>query len=178
MNRYCVMIFQRKKDIPELHKSTVCVHQDLATPEQIRRRLPVYRRIAEELNARIYISASPRNIWEARKLAIVKYVQTEDSEEEPCDPLRQLFSCLMSAPGCERWVVDIDTKEEDVLHAVQYCLQEHAPGSKILATLNTPNGYHLVTEPFDARLLETFDKVEIKKDGFTTIEFPEWLEKH
>ena len=41
--------------------------------------------------------------------------------------------------------------------------------------VRTPNGYHVLSEPFDVRLLEGIPDVEVKKDGMTYIEYLEMM---
>lgn len=162
---YCVMVFQRKKDLPELRKSTVCVFQDVTKLKHLREKISMYERIAEEHHARVYVSVNPRDLKKAKKDLLVRLIQTE----EVANLHSQLFSSLMRCPVKEkkRFMIDIDTKEEETISLVY----DSIPEDHITHVLPTKNGLHLITKPFDIRLLYQSDLVEFKKDGMTTIDY-------
>jgi len=177
---HTIFLFKRKKDNPELHKSTVCLFQDCTQLRHIRQRIPVYQLLARELDARVYISASPRDLRKTRKNLIIKLVSTEDSEQEQTDLLRQLMGSLMQCPitSKKKWVVDIDTRDVNVLLLVQRRVEAWIKQQDIgqwvdteVKSLETPHGYHLITPPFDPRIIVGIPDVEIKKDGMTMLSY-------
>ena len=62
------------------------------------------------------------------------------------------------------FMLDIDTQEMDKLHLL-YNLIEKA-GGKILKTIETPKGFHYITEPFDTREVCKLDYVTLLRDGY------------
>lgn len=170
MNDYhVVMIFARKKDNPEQSKSTKCLLQDLATREQIIERKQIYELIAERMNARVYVSAAPRDLAKAKKKALIRMIQSDDD----VNFVRQVFGCLMQSPIKERkkFVVDIDTKEFADMMIVSSRLEE--AGITDWAHVHTPNGHHFICDPFDPRIFDGLDFVEVKRDGMTMIQYLE-----
>jgi hypothetical protein len=78
----------------------------------------------------------------------------------------------------KRWIVDIDTKDEDsllkIMNLVNGCRPE---GNKIYATIPTKNGYHLITGRFDVMEFNKIislqgDVPEIVKKNPTLLYYP------
>jgi len=62
-----------------------------------------------------------------------------------------------------KYLVDIDTKDWEMVLQIQEVI---AGQWGILETIETPNGYHLITRPFDARLLAIWkDVASVQKDA-------------
>ena len=52
--------------------------------------------------------------------------------------------------GNKTWVVDVDTKDESELERIKDVIRQCEPlGDKIVATIPTLHGYHLITKPFN-----------------------------
>lgn len=172
---YCVFLFQRKKDNPELRKSTVCVFQDLVKLKHIKKKIPIYRSMAEHYGARVYVSASPRDLRRAREDLIIRMVKTHDTNSEPANLQAQLFSSLMRFPisGKKKFVIDVDTKEEQTFCEVRTALSSVDVIWSACVVVETKHGYHIISDPFDVRCLEGVDFVEVKRDGMTDISYLE-----
>ena len=175
---YCVFLFQRKKDIPTLRRSTICVFQDLGKLSQIVERRAIYERLGKELNARVYISISPRDIKKTRRDMIHRLVDTVHADNDPSNIQSQLFSSLMRSPLREkkRFMLDIDTKNPIVLENIK----EMIPEGHYITELETKNGFHVIVKPFDIRgmvriIAESEAAVEIKKDAMTDIAYLDYL---
>lgn len=165
---HVIMLFQRKKDIPDLSRSTKCVFQDLAKASQIREKIDMYRRLAEELNARVYISASPRDLRNARKRLLIRLIQTEDDGNDETNIQRQMMGALMESPSRakKKFVIDVDTDSGSVYDTLVSLFPHHQ-------SVKTKNGYHFIVPPFDLRIVSTITGVEVKKDGMTDISYIE-----
>jgi hypothetical protein len=61
-------------------------------------------------------------------------------------------------------MLDIDTQEMDKLHLLYNLIEK--VGGKILKTLETPKGFHYITEPFDTREVCKLDYVTLLRDGY------------
>jgi hypothetical protein len=77
----------------------------------------------------------------------------------------------------KRWIVDVDTKDEEELLRVMKCVNIARPeGDKIYATIPTKSGYHLITGRFDVLMFRNvFPDVEIQKKNPTFLYYPESL---
>lgn len=81
----------------------------------------------------------------------------------------------------KKWVVDVDSREIELLEWVVGLINQCNPYdlNKVIAKLDSPNGYHLITKPFDALQFRNriciekgIDKVDIKKDNPTNLYVP------
>lgn len=163
-NYHCVMIFQRKKDIPTLQKSTMCIFQDFCKLSHIKEKISMYQTIAKDRNARVYFSINPRDMRKAKKDLLIRLIETDDRNEEVCNIQAQLYSSLMRCPIKEekRFIVDVDNNNEDSFYKVKELIEYEI-------VVKTKNGWHVICKPFDIRIVSELDDVEIKKDGMTDI---------
>jgi len=82
----------------------------------------------------------------------------------------------------KRWIVDIDTKDEIVVHRVAHIIDKVKPeGSKLITCIPTKNGYHLITKRFDTMEFNKYMKLQgdvpdIQKKNPTLLYYPESLE--
>ena len=82
----------------------------------------------------------------------------------------------------KRWIVDIDTKEEGVVDKVTKLVNNLRPeGDKVLATIPTKNGYHLITNRFDVlgfqQLMNLQGEIpDIQKKNPTLLYYPNSLD--
>lgn len=70
----------------------------------------------------------------------------------------------------KRWVIDIDDKDPEFL-AVTINTINDAQSSfekNVIDVLPTAHGYHLITHPFDVRMIVNFD-IDVKKEGLTLL---------
>jgi hypothetical protein len=78
----------------------------------------------------------------------------------------------------KRWIVDIDTKDENYLLNVRRVINSCKPeGNKIYKTIPTKNGYHLITDRFDVmEFMKVFPDVDIQKKNPSLLFLPESLD--
>lgn len=114
---------------------------------------------------RIYRSVNKRNVATA-KLEFVKTLMTQlvtplsTTDRQP----EALWKKILASPSHKserKFLLDVDTKNKELL------LQLHSAIGQIplLEIVETPNGFHYVTPPFDPKLVLGVEKVEIKKDA-------------
>jgi len=82
----------------------------------------------------------------------------------------------------KRWIVDIDTKDENVLQKIQHIINGVRPYNdepKVISVIPTKNGYHLITERFDVMEFQKYflgeDVPDIQKKNPTLLYLPESL---
>ena len=82
----------------------------------------------------------------------------------------------------KRWIVDIDTKDEGVLTKITSLVNSLRPeGDKVIATIPTKNGYHLITARFDVLGFQQMmnlqgDIPDIQKKNPTLLYYPNSLD--
>jgi hypothetical protein len=113
---------------------------------------------------RMYRSVNMRDLEKGRKMLQIKLIERGEGFEHKIDS--EWKSLLMKAENkAERkFLVDIDTDNLMVRHDVIKMLRENS--IDILEENQTPNGYHIITNPFNPQLLDEdrFKDVELKKD--------------
>jgi hypothetical protein len=77
-----------------------------------------------------------------------------------------------------RWIVDIDDKDEKELAKTIAVLDETRPrGNKVEAVIPTKSGYHLITKRFDVDMFrKSYPQVDIQKKNPTLLYFPSSLD--
>ena len=78
----------------------------------------------------------------------------------------------------KRWIVDIDTKDFKTLVEVGEFIDNLRPvGNKVITTIPTKSGYHLITERFDVKTFsETYSDIDIQKKNPTLLYYPNSLD--
>jgi hypothetical protein len=77
-----------------------------------------------------------------------------------------------------RWIVDVDSKDTKELLKVKLAIDSCAPfgKDKIISEIPTKNGYHLITDRFDAMSFKNvFPDVDIQKKNPTLLFLPNSL---
>ena len=95
---------------------------------------------------------------------------------------KNLFdSCVGSLQYNERrWVVDIDNYSEDLVNNIANAINRCHPydKNKIIAEIQTRNGVHLITEPFNIKQFQEkgYSDIEIQKCNPTLLYYPNSLD--
>jgi hypothetical protein len=82
----------------------------------------------------------------------------------------------------KRWIVDIDTKDENALNKISKLVNSLRPeGDKIESVIPTKNGYHLITKRFDVLGFQQMmnlqgDVPDIQKKNPTLLYYPNSLD--
>jgi hypothetical protein len=175
---YMIQILQRRKDQekPETMKNGVNIKDtyyiySITDFDNIRQKVID---TAQKYNARAYVNLNKRS---ARKVAlqtlklIADYIQNEDYKA-----VRHAYSTACGSSGTtgsKKWVLDLDSKDPKDLDTIIDFLKKN----EIIhyGTVNTPNGYHIISGPFNPRLTEIFDNglFSIHKNNPTVLWAPE-----
>lgn len=163
---YFIQFLKRHKDNPEMTRNMVNVDNlFIYSLDEYREKEALIIDIATRHNARAYIRVNRRN---TEKLALQTLVKT--SQLILSKDYKSVKNAYLSAAGefssepIKRWVVDIDLPEEDfqvanhngdvieqtIRELHKECNRNSKQGEyKILLTVPTKNGYHLITNPFN-----------------------------
>jgi hypothetical protein len=182
---YMLYVFKRKKDQPEGERDN---HQSVRTiktycvdsVEYIEKRYDEVKQLCEMFKARAYIHVQKQN---HRDVSLEMMVALAEKIRNDQNNQKGLFDSVVGQIKTyeKRWIVDIDTKDEIVVHRIAHIINQMKPeGDKIITCIPTKNGYHLITSRFDVL---TFNKMmslqgdvpDIVKKNPTLLFLPESL---
>jgi hypothetical protein len=182
---YMLYVFKRKKDQPEGERDN---HQSVRTIktyciesiEHLDRRYDEIKQLCEMFKARAYIHVQKQNHAEVslNMLADLAIRIKNGSHNQ-----KGLFDSVVGQikTNEKRWIVDIDTKDEIVVHRVAHIIDRVKPeGSKLITCIPTKNGYHLITKRFDVMEFSKIMKLQgdvpdIQKKNPTLLYYPDSL---
>jgi hypothetical protein len=179
---YMLYVFKRKKDQPEGERDN---HQSVRTiktyciesVEYLEKRYDEIKQLCEMFKARAYVHVQKQNhkdISLEMMMSLAERIKNGQSNQ------KGLFDSVVGKIKTreKRWVVDIDTKDENYLLNIRRVINSCKPeGNKIYKTVPTKNGYHLITDRFDVmEFMKVFPDVDIQKKNPTLLFLPESLD--
>lgn len=118
---------------------------------------------------RIYRTVNKRCFAKARKILMKNLIDRPDEFEYR---ISSKWKSILMSSDCKaerNFLIDIDTKNIAIVIAIGNRLNNI--GVSILEEINTPNGIHFVTTPFDSRGVELeFSDIEVKRDALVFVE--------
>ena len=177
---YHLQILRRGKDHPELAAANrmikayfICSLESLEHVEQ------EIKDLCEFFKARAYINLTPKSIKKTTMLQL-KYLAQRTYEGDFKKIWKSWNTCAGEIKGEEpRWVVDIDDTNTDFTKLMDMSIATYEPVkydeqgrycSKVIATIPTKSGYHLITTPFN---LQQFKKehpdIDVHKNNPTLL---------
>jgi hypothetical protein len=179
---YMLYIFKRKKDQPEGERDN---HQSVRTIrsyciksiEQLEKRYDEIKMLCEVFKARAYIHVQKQNHKDVALDMLVGLAQRIKSGQHQ---QQNLFDSVVGQMKTyeKRWIVDIDTKDEDTILNIRYAINMCKPeGLKIHRSIPTKNGVHLITDRFDVmEFSEQYPDIDIQKKNPTLLYYPDSLD--
>lgn len=179
---YMLYVFKRKKDQPEGERDN---HQSVRTIktyciesiDHLERRYDEIIQLCEMFKARAYIHVQKQNHFDVSlnmMAALAQKIQNGSHNQ------KGLFDSVVGQIKTQekRWIVDIDTKDAMTFFDITAAINTIKPeGNKIIATIPTKNGVHLITERFDSRAFsEVYPEIDIQKKNPTLLYLPKSLE--
>jgi hypothetical protein len=179
---YMLYVFKRKKDQPEGERDN---HQSVRTiktyciesVEYLEKRYDEIKQLCEMFKARAYVHVQKQNhkdISLEMMMSLAERIKNGQSNQ------KGLFDSVVGQIKTreKRWIVDIDTKDENYLLNVMRVINSCKPeGNKIYKTIPTKNGYHLITDRFDVmEFMKVFPDVDIQKKNPSLLFLPESLD--
>ena len=161
---YMLQILHRSKDgktpyEPEgktISQQTVKTYY-ISSPEYLDYKMNEIRDLCKMFNARAYINLNKKS-WKQISLKSLEILAGAIAKGDN-DPnnYRDVKTIVDSACGqtgaCDKnktWVVDVDTKDESEMEKIKDVIGQCEPlGDKIVATIPTLHGYHLISKPFN-----------------------------
>jgi len=183
---YMLYVFKRKKDQPEGERDN---HQSVRTIktyciesiDHLDRRWDEIVQMCEMFKARAYIHVQKQNHFDvslSMMVALAQRIQDGNTNQ------KGLFDSVVGQIKTQekRWIVDIDTKDENALDKISKLVNSLRPeGDKIESVIPTKNGYHLITKRFDVLGFQQImnlqgDVPDIQKKNPTLLYYPNSLD--
>jgi hypothetical protein len=183
---YMLYVFKRKKDQPEGERDN---HQSVRTIktyciesiDHLDRRWDEIVQMCEMFKARAYIHVQKQNHFDvslSMMVALAQRIQDGNTNQ------KGLFDSVVGQIKTQekRWIVDIDTKDENALNKISKLVNSLRPeGDKIESVIPTKNGYHLITKRFDVLGFQQMmnlqgDVPDIQKKNPTLLYYPNSLD--
>jgi hypothetical protein len=179
---YMLYILKRKKDQPEDERDN---HQSSRTIktycidslEYLESKYEEIIQLSELFKARAYIHVQKQN---HKDVALDMMILLAERIKNGQHNQKNLFESVVGKVKRmeNRWIVDIDDKDENELAKIISVVDETRPiGSKVEAVIPTKNGYHLITKRFDVEMFrKSYPQVDIQRKNPTLLYFPNSLD--
>ena len=126
------------------------------------------RDLCKMFNARAYINLNKKS-WKQISLKSLEILASAiakgDSDPNTYKDVKTIVDSACGQTGaCDKnktWVVDVDTKDKNEIEEIKTAINNSEPigEDKIVATITTLHGYHLITKPFNKmRFHQFYDK--------------------
>lgn len=181
---YMLYVFKRKKD----QTTDKANHQSVRTirsyciksVEQLESRYEEIKMMCEMFKARAYIHIQKQNHKDVSlnmMVALANKIQLGQHEQQG------LFDSVVGQLKTyeKRWIVDIDTKDIQTITRITTLINKIQPeGNKVIATIPTKSGVHLITERFNTQEFSKYmslggDVPDIQKKNPTLLYLPSSL---
>ena len=167
------MMIKRKKENPEITCKQERCYRQVAYDDDVAIRMLKAKTADKPGVYRIYKTVNARNTAKARKILLHWFVDGlyQDST------MNSVWTKALLQKECratKRALVDIDTEDEskvrDVMLKIGQWMQDGRDIDADAELVKTPNGWHMVCEPFDKRILDEFDYADVDYDRFVFVE--------
>lgn len=178
---YMLYIFKRKKD----QTTDKANHQSVRTIktycidsiEHLEKRYEEIQQLCEMFKARAYIHVQKQNHHDVAMNMITEIVHRIQSGQIN---QQHVFDSVVGQLKTheKRWIIDIDTKDTKELLKIQQWIDHCRPHGedKIITTVPTKSGYHLITKRFDVmEFKKQYPDVDIKRKNPTLLYYPSSL---
>jgi hypothetical protein len=174
---YYLQILQRKKENPQIgSNSRVVKNYYITSTDYLESRYEEIKDLCNSLNARAMLRLNKRSFEKiafktiqnlANSIANKEYKSTRNSYDRACGTGHNDKN--------KKWILDIDDDLgiEDLIK-ITGLIQDSQPGEdNIILDLETKNGFHLITKPFDSReIKELYPTLSIHKDNPINLYIP------
>jgi hypothetical protein len=176
---YMLYVLKRKKDQPEGERDN---HQSVRTIksyciesiDHLEKRYAEIKQLCEMFNARAYIHVQKQN---HRDVSLNMMVALAQRIQDGNHNQKGLFDSVVGQIKTQekRWIVDIDTRDAaeliSVILAINLC--KPTDDDKIITTIPTKNGFHLITKRFDVmQFSKQYPEIDIQKKNPTLLYLP------
>ena len=190
---YVLLAVSRKKDTPHITNSQEIVFREVIKNEKdIKRKYLKVKAMCENYRDEdgksfpfyLYVSLNARDSLKATFTLLGKINLWMEESMRGVDKsvffkkvYGHFYSTLMHKNSKSKhnkyFMFDIDTKDEEDIHHIEYVLEGHAP---IIMKIETKNGWHYKVKPFNAEEIKDFlnehsEIIELKRDANLFVEY-------
>ena len=173
---YHLQIIKRKKEHPELGSNSYVVKTYyIKSLESLDFYMPEIICLCEFHNARACINLNKRS-YEKLAFHTLKKISDQILNKD-FKSVRNAYNSVCGAVGVpdkdgKRWIIDVDIKDFKGLVEIERLFQE-LPSEVIVEILETKNGWHLITKPFNLQeYREVVGEHDIHKNNPTILFIP------
>lgn len=172
---YYLQILQRKKENKELgSNSRVIKNYYINNKEYLLNKYDEIKELCTLFNARASLRLNRRSYEKVAFKTLENIANTMQNREYNHLAKSYDRACgLLNNEKVKRWILDIDDRDKNIIELTGFIGEIEPKGNKILEILDSKNGFHIITRPFN---LETFKKkyldIEVHKDNPTNLYIP------
>jgi len=176
---YFLQVFQRRKDMVTGAKKNTIIIKDyyIHSMEYFEKKYPEIKALCEFYGARAGLRLNKRSFQKCTFRTLMNI--TAQIMQEDFSSTKQAFSKAAGQTHndpVKKWIVDIDEKDQTLVNVVSdFINNECRPlgEKKTIMQLETKNGIHLITTPFDkAQFKKAFD-IDIQPDNPINLYIPD-----
>ena len=170
---------ERREFVPSVHMIMgINKSSNKANPPVIRR--VIHRSVTEALLTfrpmlktlggewRIHHTVNARDVEKARRHLLCNIIMHPEKANSIDIEWRTSLLQRHCIYGEKRWMLDIDTKDKDIINHLRHDLV--VPYGKLITYIETPKGWHFIIKPFDTREICKLDYVTLLRDGYYYME--------
>lgn len=174
---YYLQILQRKKENPQLgSNSRVIRNYYIKSQQYLLNRYDEIKAICDATNARAMIRLNKRSFEKVGFKALQNMANTMVNREHAFLMKSYDRACGLGHNDKEKkWILDLDFIPYGQEHLdIAEFIETLAPvGAKLLAVIESKNGVHLITKPFDTNTFkDEYNYIEIHRDNPTNLYIP------
>lgn len=176
---YFCQILRRKKDNPDNTSNSVVVQTYfIKSVDELMEKRHEMILLADLYNARVGINLNRRSF---EKIAFHNLRKVTDQiMNKDYRSVRKCYNSVCGANSNEKekkWIIDVDVEpginQRNLMIEIMGGLRNIEPiGGKIIDTIPTKNGFHLITKPFNVQQAREWLKHDIHKDNPTILYIP------
>lgn len=175
---YYLQILQRKKENPEIGSNSVVIkNYYIKSYDYLESKYDEIKKLCEQFNARAMLRLNKRSF---RKVAFKTMINISNSmANNEYEFIKNSYdrACGNGHNDNEKkWIVDIDGDFEVgwLLGMIEFINKCEPNGDKLITTLPTKNGLHLITKPFNLKTFSTnYPNIDIHKDNPINLYIPD-----
>lgn len=175
---YYLQILQRKKENPEIGSNSVVIkNYYIKSYDYLESKYDEIKKLCEQFNARAMLRLNKRSF---RKVAFKTMINISNSmANNEYEFIKNSYdrACGNGHNDNEKkWIVDIDGDFEAdwLLGMIEFINKCEPNGDKLITTLPTKNGLHLITKPFNLKTFSTnYPNIDIHKDNPINLYIPD-----
>jgi len=181
---YFVQVIKRRKDNPDMVSGqSTLKNYYINSIEEYDKMLPIIQRQCEFENARAYFRLNKRNYKSLGLKVMNRGLIFISSNQHKA--IRNVFDTVAGehfTDPVKKWLVDVDIENSKPYDFSEYSkaiavklyeLQEQTKHEPMVEEIETTNGIHFITRPFNLKVFkDIFKEVDVHKDATTLLYCP------